>query len=169
MNLGVACRVNNQCRLDINTGLNISGQAHLKMSHSHNDMDMGDMSEMGGMDMSSTGLFLSDNKKIAHGLWYIVAAVALIRGSRALFDYTRTFLAKRKHTDRSAIPSKPTNIVTQSFDTIITALREISYPAPRPLQGRFLRSFTPPPVGQSFIILTYWVVILIMLFTNVFL
>ena len=119
--------------------------------------------------MSSTGLFLSDNKKIAHGLWYIVAAVALIRGSRALFDYTRTFLAKRKHTDRSAIPSKPTNIVTQSFDTIITALREISYPAPRPLQGRFLRSFTPPPVGQSFIILTYWVVILIMLFTNVFL
>ncbi|KAK5077437.1 ferric-chelate reductase Frp1 [Exophiala xenobiotica] len=137
------------------------------MSHSHGGMD--GMSGMGGMDMGSTGLFLNDNKKIAHALWYIVAAAAIIRGIRALVDHGRTILAKRKYSLRSDVPSRPSNLLTQIYHTMLAIARESTYPAMQPLKGRIVSYFTPPPLGQSLLILVYWTVILIMLWTNVFL
>lgn len=136
----------------------------------HNDMDgMGNMGGMGGMDMGSTGLFQKVNMDVAHGLWYLVAGVAVLRGTRGLIDWTRTRFAKRRHHQRSAVPSRPSNPISQSYATCITAFRETCYPACRPFAGRFLRYFTPPPLGQSLTILAFWVIILIMLFSNVFL
>lgn len=132
-------------------------------------MDGMGMSGMGGMDMGSVGLFKTVNMDIAHALWYIVAAIALLRGARALIDWTITQYAKRKHHLRSAVPSKPTNAISQTYATVITAFRELGYPACRPFSGRFLRYFTPPPLGQSLVILAFWTIILIMLFSNVFL
>lgn len=137
------------------------------MSHSHTDMD--DMSGMGGMDMGSTGLFLDDNKKIAHALWYIVAAAAIVRGIRALVDHGRTTLSKRKSSLRSDVPSRPSNSLAQMYDTVLATARESTYPTMQPLKGRILSYFTPPPLGQSLLILAYWTIILIMLWTNVFL
>lgn len=131
--------------------------------------DMSGMSGMGGMDMGSTGLFLVENKKIAHALWYIVAATAIVRGVRVLIDYGRTTLSKRKFSLRSDVPSRPSNSLTQMYDTVLATARESNYPAMQPFKGRILRYFTPPPLGQSLLILTYWAIILIMLWTNVLL
>ena len=139
------------------------------MAYSHSDMDMDGMSGMGSMDMGGTGLFLDDNKKIARALWYLVAAAVVVRSLRRLIDYGRTSLSKRKHSLRSDVPSRPSNAMTQAYDTVLATIRESTYPAMQPFKGRILRYFTPPPLGQSLMILTYWSVILVMLWTNVFL
>lgn len=127
------------------------------------------MSGMGGMDMGSTGLFQSENMRVARALWYIVAAVVCVLGSRALVDYLRLRLAKRVSTERTSVPSRPKNVLWQSYDTLVTSLRELTYPATRPFDGYVLRHLTPPPLGKSLLILTYWTIILIMLWTNVLL
>lgn len=139
------------------------------MSHHHGGMDMSGMSGMGGMDMGSTGLFQKDNMKIARSLWYIVAAVVGVLALRALTEYVRLVVAKRASIQRSNTPSRPTNALWQLYDTLITSLREISYPASRPFRGAALRHFTPPSFGKSALILTYWTIILIMLWSNVLL
>ena len=124
---------------------------------------------MGGMDMGSVGLFQGENMEIARSLWYIVAAVVGILGIRAIIEYARLLMAKRISTLRTNVPSRPNNVLWQSYDTLVTSLREISYPAPRPFRGYVARNFTPPSLGRSVLILTYWVIILIMLWTNVIL
>ncbi|KAK5075521.1 ferric-chelate reductase Frp1 [Lithohypha guttulata] len=141
----------------------------LSRRHGGGHGGMSGMDGMGGMDMGSTGLFQSVNIDVAHALWYIVAAIAVVRGVRSLIDYLRTLQAKRRNTSRSAIPSKPTNVLTQAYDTLHTIFREISYPALRPFRGRFLRYYTPPPLGQCLVILAFWIIVIIMLFTDVFL
>ncbi|KAJ9656399.1 ferric-chelate reductase Frp1 [Neophaeococcomyces mojaviensis] len=125
---------------------------------------------MGGMDMSSTGLFVGVNKTIAHALWYIVAAVVATQGFRRLIDMSRNYHAKRKYKSlRSAVPSRPTNAISQSYDTILAVFRESTYPMLQPLKGRVFRYFSLPPLGHCLLLLTYWTIILIMLWTNVFL
>jgi len=47
--------------------------------------------------------------------------------------------------------------------------REISYPHPFRFSGPILKFFTPPTVGQCLVLLCYWVMILIMLWSNVLL
>lgn len=126
------------------------------------------MSGMSGMDMGSSGMFIDEDKGLAHIFWYLIAAVAGLRGLRTLIDISLARRAKKNST-RDAVPSRPTNVFSQTYQTILTAFRESSYPAPQPFKGRIAYFFTPPPLGQSLMILTYWVIILIMLFTNVWL
>ena len=47
--------------------------------------------------------------------------------------------------------------------------REISYPHPFRFSGPFLKYFTPPTVGQCLVLFCYWVMILVMLWSNVLL
>ena len=54
------------------------------------DMDM-DM-DMGGMDMSSAGIFTPANMRIADIYWYIIAAVVGTLAARRLIDQARIFI-----------------------------------------------------------------------------
>lgn len=125
--------------------------------------------DMGGMSMGGIGSFQSTNKSIAHTFWYIVAATCIVRGTRKLIDILRNAQAKRRHNTRAAVPSRPTNVFTQAYETTLAMFREMSYPTMQPFKGRITRYFTPPPLGHCLFILTFWAIILIMLFTDVFL
>jgi hypothetical protein len=48
-----------------------------------------DMSGMGGMDMSTAGMFTPTNKKVAHIYWYIVAATVGVLVLRRVVDRAR--------------------------------------------------------------------------------
>ena len=54
---------------------------------------MADMGDMGGMDMSSDGLFYSTNTALARLYWYIILGVVgmclLLRGVRAFVVFSR--------------------------------------------------------------------------------
>lgn len=65
--------------------------------------------------------------------------------------------------------SRPGNIIAQFYDTSITMLREISYPYPFRISGPILKFFTPPTIGQCLLLLGYWAMILVMLWSNVIL
>lgn len=66
----------------------------------------------------------------------------------------------------AAAPFRPDNIFTQSYDTVIAICRELSYPQLWTWSGKFTRYFTPPPLGRCLLLLTYWAVILTMLWSN---
>lgn len=51
-------------------------------------MDM----DMGGMDMSSAGIFTPANMRIADIYWYIIAAVVGTLAARRLIDQARIFI-----------------------------------------------------------------------------
>ena len=55
-------------------------------------MDMSGMSGMGGMDMSSAGMFTPTNKHIAHIFWYLVVAVVGLLVARRVIDRARVFV-----------------------------------------------------------------------------
>lgn len=131
-------------------------------------MDMGGHN-MGGMSMSGIGSFQTTNIGIAHAFWYLVAATCAIRGTRKLIDILRHVQVKRRHSTRDAVPSKPTNVLSQTYETTLAMFREMSYPAMQPFKGRITRFFTPPPLGHCLFILTFWAIILIMLWTDVLL
>ena len=65
-----------------------------------------------------------------------------------------------------AIPSRPTKTITQSYDTLITICRELAYPQIWTFQGKFSRYFTPPPLGRILLLCAYWMVILVMIWSN---
>lgn len=50
---------------------------------------MSGMSGMGGMDMSSAGMFTPTNKHIAHVFWYLVVAVVGLLLARRIIDRLR--------------------------------------------------------------------------------
>lgn len=122
-----------------------------------------------GMDMGMEGPFKGENTRIAHAYWYIIAAIAGIRGFRTIFDQIRTRIAKRQSDSRGLVPSQPSNIFIQSYETCLTICRELTYPTMKPFSGSISRYFTIPPLGQCLTILTYWIILLIMLWTNVLL
>lgn len=63
-------------------------------------------------------------------------------------------------------PTRPRNLASQAYATTLAIFREISYPQ----VVRFTRSglawLSPPPLGPSLIILTYWIVITLFLTTG---
>lgn len=130
------------------------------------------MDDMGGMDMGGNGLFQSTNMHIARIFWYIVAAAIAVRGLRTLVDKLRNRLAKtnsRVSSHQSNVPSRPTNAISQAYDTAITICREAAYPAFKPWTGRLTRYLSLPPLGHCMLILTYWLVVLVMLWSDVIL
>lgn len=53
-------------------------------------MDMSGMGSMGGMDMSSDGMFKTTNMYIARVYWYLVVAFVVLLGLRRAIDWART-------------------------------------------------------------------------------
>lgn len=144
------------------------------------------MSGMGGMDMSSAGMFTPTNKRIAHLYWYLVAAVVAVLVFRRIVDRLRLFLLSvtrsdiifeaddfhsvRKHQQQpGVVPSRPDNILAQTYDTCVAICRELAYPQLWMWTGKFSRYFNPPPLGRCLLLLAYWAVILTMLWSNVIL
>lgn len=128
---------------------------------------MSGMSGMGGMDMSSDGMFKGTNMHIARVYWYLAAAIVALLGLRRVFEKLRTRVARATYTRTPyTIPSRPQNIVTHTYDTIIAICREIAYPQMWWLNGPISRYFNPPALGRCLFLLIYWVVILTMLWSN---
>ncbi|KIW34663.1 uncharacterized protein PV07_01430 [Cladophialophora immunda] len=133
-------------------------------------MDMSGMSGMGGMDMSSAGMFTPTNKKVAHLYWYLVTAVVGVLVVRRVVDRLRILLNKRKSQHQPGqIPGRPQNALEQLYDTTIAVCRELAYPQLWTCTGKFTKYFTPPSLGRCLLLLTYWAVILTMLWSNVLL
>ncbi|KAI1609227.1 ferric-chelate reductase [Exophiala viscosa] len=130
-------------------------------------MDMSGMSSMGGMDMSSAGMFTPTNKHIAHVYWYLVVAVVGLLVARRVMDNIRVLVFKRQSQQNpNIIPFRPDNALAQSYDTLIATCRELSYPQLWTFTGKFSRYFTPPSLGKCLFLLAYWLVILTMLWSN---
>jgi hypothetical protein len=133
-------------------------------------MDTSDMGSMGmgsGMDMSSDGMFKGTNMHIARVYWYIVVAVVALLGFRRAFEEVRTRItsAANERTPHS-VPSRPQNILTQTYDTLIAACREMAYPQLWWSNGPVGKYFNPPALGRCLFLMVYWVVILTMLWSN---
>ncbi|KAJ9616854.1 ferric-chelate reductase Frp1 [Cladophialophora chaetospira] len=129
-----------------------------------------DMSGMSGMDMSTAGMFTPTNKKVAHLYWYIVAGVVGVLVFRRLVDRARISRNKRKNQNQPGlVPGRPQNAFEQFYDTTITICRELAYPQLWTGTGKSSKYFTPPPLGRCLLLLTYWAVILTMLWSNVIL
>ena len=130
-------------------------------------MDMSGMSGSGGMDMSSDGMFKGTNMHIARVYWYLAATVVALLGLRRVFEKLRTRVARRTNIRMpDTIPSRPQNIVTQTYDTMIAICREMAYPQMWWLHGPVGKYFNPPALGRCLFLLMYWGVILTMLWSN---
>lgn len=125
------------------------------------------MASMGGMDMSSDGMFKETNMHIARVYWYLAAAVVALLSIRRAIEKLRTRVTHATRTKKlHSIPSRPQNVVTQTYDTLIAMCREMAYPQICWLNGRFSKFFNPPALGRCLFLLIYWVVILTMLWSN---
>jgi ferredoxin-NADP reductase len=130
-------------------------------------MDMSGMSGMGGMDMSSDGMFKGTNMHIARVYWYLAATVVTLLGLRRGFEKLRTRLARGVNTRAPyTIPSRPQNIFTHTYDTVIAICREMAYPQLWWFNGTISRYFNPPALGRCLFLLMYWAVILTMLWSD---
>ena len=122
---------------------------------------------MGGMDMGTQGMFAPTNMSIARAYWYIVAGTVGVLTSRRIFEESRSYLQRRsrRHGSESK-QSQPLNVVAQTYETTVAICREMAYPQLYWLNGRVGRYFNPPPLGRCLVLLTYWAIILTMLWTN---
>ncbi|KIN08735.1 hypothetical protein OIDMADRAFT_188407 [Oidiodendron maius Zn] len=115
-------------------------------------------------------MFTPANMRIAHIYWYIIAAVVGTLAARRLIDQARIFIEKRRASQQQeSIPFRPQNSVIQAYDAMIAVFREASYPQPFVLTGTITKYFTPPSLGKCLLLLCYWTMILIMLWSNVIL
>ncbi|MCJ1310949.1 hypothetical protein MMC25_004618 [Agyrium rufum] len=132
------------------------------------EMDMSGMS--GGMDMGSNGLFKDVNMMLARAYWYIIASVVALLSLLRVARHLRTRWSIRTFSRRpDAVPSRPTNLLSQSLATITAICREMSYGQPLTFTGRFSKYFSPPSTGRILILSAYWIVLLSFLWTNVIL
>ncbi|WPG97757.1 ferric/cupric reductase transmembrane component 7 [Acrodontium crateriforme] len=126
-----------------------------------------DMSGMGGMDMSTSGLFTPVNMKIARAYWGMIAGAV---GFLACLRFVSIIQSRRRRNVASksphAIPSRPNGVVSQAYATATASLREMSYPQPIYFTGRLSKYFSPMPVGQSLVLVVYWIVLLAFLWTG---
>lgn len=67
------------------------------------------------------------------------------------------------------MPSRPGNALLQAYDTMLTIIREITYPRVVPFSGVITRYFSPPSLGSCIVLGAYWVMVLTMLWSNVIL
>ena len=72
----------------------------------------------------------------------------------------------RKRTARTlsiSHPTRPRNFTTQSYATMTAIVREIAYPQALQFDHRWWQWATPPPLGQSLVLVTYMAVITLFL------
>ncbi|KAK5130932.1 hypothetical protein LTR08_001535 [Meristemomyces frigidus] len=125
------------------------------------------MAGMGGMDMSSNGLFTGTNEAVAHGFWYGIASVV------GMLTLVRVFSAiqsrqRRRLTDKDPyrIPSRPNGMFSQAYATATATMRELAYPQPYYFTGKIAKYFSPIPVGRWLILAVYWIMVLVFLWSN---
>ena len=63
-------------------------------------------------------------------------------------------------------PTRPQNITSRTFATATAIVREVTYPQVLFLKGRWLGWLSPPPLGRSLLLLSYWAVIVTLLTTG---
>ena len=120
-----------------------------------------------GMDMGTQGTFAPTNMSIARAYWYIVASTVGVLASRRIYEESRSYLQQRsRRHDSDSKQSQPRNVIAQAYETTIAICREMAYPQLYWLNGRVGRYFNPPPLGRCLVLLTYWAIILTMLWTN---
>jgi hypothetical protein len=66
----------------------------------------------------------------------------------------------------SGVPSRPHNVVSQAYDTVNSIFREMAYPQLYWLDGPVTRFLNPPSLGKCLLLVSYWVVLLIFLWSN---
>lgn len=97
---------------------------------------------MDGMDMD---MFVTENQYRAKILWYLIAAwVGLLTILRFFGPSSKGYMA-----------------------TATAIYREFAYPQPIWFTGRFSKYFTPPPIGRIALLACYWIVILVLLWSDV--
>jgi hypothetical protein len=133
-------------------------------------MDMSGMASMGGMDMSSSGLFTAINKSIAHGYWYAIAGVTSLLTLTRIANALEARRRLREHIKKPhSVASRPRNVFAQAYATATTIFRELSYAQPIYFTGRVSKYFSPLPIGRWVLLAIYWTMILTFLWTNVIL
>ncbi|KAL6722311.1 ferric-chelate reductase Frp1 [Lecanora helva] len=119
------------------------------------------------MDMGSSGIFRPHNQSLARTYWYLVAACTLLACSFKASEALIFRIRKRSHRTLSLThPTRPRNIISQSYATTIAILRELSYPSVAHFQNSWIEWLSPPPLGRSLAILTYWLIITLFLTTG---
>ncbi|KAK6430924.1 ferric-chelate reductase Frp1 [Oleoguttula sp. CCFEE 5521] len=125
---------------------------------------------MGSMSSMDMGMFTSENKAIALGYWYAIASVTgLLLAGRLIASFQSHVRRASFQRDDSKVPSRTETSVAQAYATVITTLRELGYSQPLWFSGSLSKCFTPPPLGQCLLLAAYWLMLLIMLWSNVIL
>lgn len=120
-----------------------------------------------GMDMSGSGMFKGTNMLIARAIWYLVATVVALLAVRRVIEKARSYISLAKvQRQSSTTPSRPENILSQTYDTTIALCRELAYPQIYWFSGHFTKYFNPPALGRILFLLGYWIVILTSLWSN---
>ena len=148
------------------------------------------------MDSGSTEMFRPVNQRLAHVYWYLVAALfasALLLKIVAAFEsWSRSVSQPYKHQcdfggfgycleqpsnfsfqrQRSSRrlslshPTRPRNVASQAYATTLAIFRELTYPQVVHLARPGWEWLSPPPLGQSLVIVTYWIIITLFLTAN---
>ncbi|MCJ1476542.1 hypothetical protein MMC13_005208 [Lambiella insularis] len=125
---------------------------------------MDSLMSMGGMDMSSAGMFYDLNTALARLFWYLVGGflgLALLLRVVAALEVIRR---KRLWRTRSiAHPTSPQGLVTQTYATVTAIIRELCYPQIIFLRERGPQWLSPPPLGRSLLLIFYWAIIIALL------
>ncbi|KAL9131286.1 MAG: hypothetical protein Q9175_006797, partial [Cornicularia normoerica] len=120
-----------------------------------------------GMDMGSNGMFRPLNQMLARIYWYLVAAVFAFVLLLKTVDAIESWSRKRSSRALSlSHPTRPRNFASQSYATALAIFREISYPQVVQFSRPGWAWLSPPPLGPSVVILTYWVIITLFLTTG---
>ena len=130
---------------------------------------MGSMDGM-GMDMGSQGMFAPTNMSIARTYWYLIAVVIAVLTTRRLIEVVRSRVRRKSAAGQHQGTSNSLlAFLNQSYDTTTAICRELAYPQLYWLRGSVGKYFNTPALGRILLLLTYWGLILTMLWMNVIL
>jgi NAD(P)H-flavin reductase len=140
----------------------------LHISMNMNGMQMGGHHghDMGSMTMSG-GMFTPTDKSIARKYWYIIAGCTLGLSMIRLASYVQASIRLRRcQKDGRQRATVCRNWLAQTYATATAILREVSHPQPLYFTGQFSKCLTPPTLGRCLVLTTYWIMILIFLWSD---
>ncbi|KAF2771871.1 putative FRE ferric reductase-like transmembrane component [Teratosphaeria nubilosa] len=112
-------------------------------------------------------MFTGVNKRIAHGYWYgIAGVVGLLACFRLISILQARQRIRRAHVKPYSRPWRPQSISSQTYATATATLRELLYPQTIFFTGSISKYFNPLSLGRWLLLAAYWVVILILLWSN---